>query len=145
MTLGTHIVKYIDTAAAELGIDITQEQFEERYAKAREMRKKDEAEREETRKAARLEKVLAQTEKLKAQEGKKSAPKKQTEKSALATELEAAEAALKELKEDAEPKKKRASSAWCKFRTANKGQGMSQEEMKEAFNALSEEELGEFK
>ena len=146
MTLGKHIMAKIDAAADELGIDITQEQFEAVYAKASLMRKEEEAARAEERKAARLEKVLAQTEKLKAKsEEKKSASKDTLPKSALSEELEAAEAALQELKESEPPKQKRKASAWGKFRTANKGLGMTQEEMKEAFHALTEEELAEFK
>ena len=146
MTLGKHIMAKVDAAADELGIEITQEQFEAVYARASLMRKQEEAALAEERKAARLEKVLAQTEKLKAKsEGKKSASKDEPEKSALTEELEAAEAALQELKESEPPKQKRKPSAWGKFRTANKGLGMTQAEMKEAFHALTEEELEEFK
>jgi hypothetical protein len=146
MTLGKHIMAKIDAAADELGIDITQEQFEAVYAKASLMRKQEEAALTEERKAARLEKILAQTEKLKAKsEDKKSTSKDAPEKSALTEELEAAEAALQELKESEPPKQKRKTSPWGKFRTANKGLGMTQEEMKEAFHALTEEEREEFK
>ena len=145
MTLGKHIMAKVDAAANELGIDITQEQFEAVYAKASLMRKEEEAARAEERKAARLEKVLAQTEKLKAKSEEKSTSKDVPPKSALSEELEAAEAALQELKESEPPKQKRKPSAWGKFRTANKGLGMTQEKMKEAFHALTEEELAEFK
>ena len=136
----------VDAAADELDIDITQEQFEAVYARASLMRKQEEAALAEERKAARLEKVLAQTEKLKTKsEEKKSTSKDAPEKSALTEELEAAEAALQELKESEPPKQKRKPSPWGKFRTANKGLGMTQEEMKEAFHALTEEEREEFK
>ena len=145
MTLGKHIMAKVDAAADELGIEITQEQFEAIYARASLMRKQEEAALAEERKAARLEKVLAQTEKLKAKSEGKSASKDEPEKSALTEELEAAEAALQELKESEPPKQKRKPSAWGKFRTANKGLGMTQAEMKEAFHALTEEELEEFK
>lgn len=146
MTLGKHIMAKVDAAADELDIDITQEQFEAVYARASLMRKQEEAALTEERKAARLEKVLAQTEKLKTKsEEKKSTSKDAPEKSALTEELEAAEAALQELKESEPPKQKRKPSPWGKFRTANKGLGMTQEEMKEAFHALTEEEREEFK
>ena len=146
MTLGKHIMTKVDAAADELDIDITQEQFEAVYARASLMRKQEEVALAEERKAARLEKVLAQTEKLKAKsESKKSVSWNPPYPSALTEELEAAEAALQELKESEPPKQKRKPSAWGKFRTANKGLGMSQEEMKQAFHALTEEELEEFK
>ena len=144
--LGKNIMKKIDAAAEELGFDITTEDFQAIYELARKKLHEEEAAAKAIRQAAQLEKMQARAEKMQQKLSKDSDSPANAKASPEQTELEkqiAEQSALNEElkgKIDALPKQKRKPSAWCKYRSAKKGSGMTQEELSSSWAELSAEE-----
>lgn len=144
--LGKNIMKKIDAAAEELGFDITTEDFQAIYELARKKLHEEEAAAKAIRQAAQLEKMQARAEKMQQKLSKDGDSPANAKASPEQTELEkqiAEQSALNESLKDkieALPKQKRKSSAWCKYRSAKKGSGMTQEELSSSWAELSAEE-----
>jgi beta-phosphoglucomutase-like phosphatase (HAD superfamily) len=144
--LGKNIMKKIDAAAEELGFDITTKDFQQIYELARQKLHDEEAAAKAIRQAAQLEKMQARAEKMRqklSKDGEAPADAKASpEQTAMEKQIAEQSAEIEGLKiaVEALPKQKRKSSAWCKYRTANKGSGMTQEELSSNWAALSAEE-----